>query len=154
MPMKISDFLSDRDVLVGVATSDKAQLLRQLSTHAAKELGLDPKSVSEPVERREALGSTGVGNGVALPHARVPNLKKPFGLLARLRHSIDFQAVDDQPVDIVFMLLIPEAADSTQLNVLACVARRLRDAETLRDVRRAADRESLFEAVAQPSVAS
>ena len=152
--MNISDFLSNRDVLIGVSASDKVRLLRQLSTHAANELGLDPNNVSEAVARREALGSTGVGNGVALPHARVSNLKQPFGLLARLKHGIDFEAVDDQPVDIVFLLLIPEAADSAQLNALACIARKLRNPEALRDVRRAADRESLFEAVAQPSVTS
>jgi nitrogen PTS system EIIA component len=139
---------------IGVSASDKDRLLRQLSFHAANELGLDPNDVSEAIARREELGSTGVGNGVAIPHARVSNLKKPFGLLARLRHSIDFQAVDDQPVDIVFMLLIPDAADSAQLNALACIARKLRDAETLRDVRRAGDRESLFDAITQPSVAS
>jgi len=125
--MNISDFLSNRDVLIGVSASDKVRLLRQLSTHAANELGLDPNNVSEAVARREALGSTGVGNGVALPHARVSNLKQPFGLLARLKHGIDFEAVDDQPVDIVFLLLIPEAADSAQLNALACIARKLRD---------------------------
>jgi PTS system nitrogen regulatory IIA component len=152
--MKIGDFLSNKDVLIGMSARDKDRLLRQLSTHAANELGLDPNKVSEAIAKREALGSTGVGNGVAIPHARVLNLKKPFGLLARLRHSIDFQAVDDQPVDIVFMLLIPDAADSAQLNALACIARRLRDAETLRDVRRAGNRESLFDAITQPSVAS
>lgn len=152
--MNISDFLSDRDVLIGVSAGDKARLLRQLSLHAANELGLDPNKVSEAIAKREALGSTGVGNGVALPHARVSNLKEPFGLLAQLKHSIDFEAVDDQPVDIVFMLLIPEAADSAQLNALACIARKLRDAETLRDARRAQDRESLFDAITQPSAAS
>jgi nitrogen PTS system EIIA component len=152
--MNIGDFLSNTDVLIGVSASDKDRLLRQLSFHAANELGLDPNDVSEAIARREELGSTAVGNGVAIPHARVSNLKKPFGLLARLRHSIDFQAVDDQPVDIVFMLLIPDAADSAQLNALACIARKLRDAETLRDVRRAGDRESLFDAITQPSVAS
>ena len=106
--------------------------LSQLATRAANELGLDPNNVSDAVAKREALGSTGVGYGVALPHARVSHLKMPFGLLARLKHSVDFEAVDDQPVDIVFLLLMPEAADSVQLNALACIARKLRDPETLR----------------------
>lgn len=152
--MNISDFLSRKDVLLSVSASDKAQLLSQLATRAANELGLDPNNVSDAVAKREALGSTGVGYGVALPHARVSHLKMPFGLLARLKHSVDFEAVDDQPVDIVFLLLMPEAADSVQLNALACIARKLRDPETLRYVRRAADRESLFDAITQPSVAS
>ena len=145
--MNISDFLSPTNVLLGVSVSDKARLLHQLSTHAANELGLDPNHVSEAIATREALGSTGVGNGVALPHARVSNLERPFGLLARLQHGIDFAAIDDQPVDIVFLLLIPEEAKGTQLNALACIARKLRDPAALQDVRRAPDRESLFEAI-------
>ena len=152
--MNIGDFLSNRDVLIGVSAGDKARLLRQLSLHAANELGLDPNKISEAIAKREALGSTGVGNGVALPHARVSNLKEPYGLLAQLKHSIDFEAVDDQPVDIVFMLLIPEAADSAQLNALACIARKLRDPGALREVRQAVDRESLFEAVTRPNFTS
>jgi len=152
--MNIGDFLSNRDVLIGVSAGDKARLLRQLSLHAANELGLDPNKISEAIAKREALGSTGVGNGVALPHARVSNLKDPYGLLAQLKHSIDFESVDDQPVDIVFMLLIPEAADSAQLNALACIARKLRDPGALREVRQAVDRESLFEAVTRPSFTS
>ena len=88
-----------------------------------------------------------MGNGVALPHARLAELKAPFGLLARLRRPIDFEAVDDQPVDIVFLLLLPEAANSEQLNALACVARALRNPETLQRIRLAANRETLFRVI-------
>ena len=105
--MKISDFLSPADVMLDVRASDKSRLLRQLSTQAAAEVGLDADEVSTQIAKREELGSTGVGNGVALPHARLKGLKAPFGLLARLRRGIDFEAIDDQPVDIVFLLLLP-----------------------------------------------
>ena len=91
---------------------------------------MNADEVSEQITKREELGSTGVGNGVALPHARLRGLKVPFGLLARLRQGIDFAAIDDQPVDIVFLLLLPETADGAQLNALACVARAMRDPET------------------------
>ena len=110
-------------------------------------LGLNADEVSTQIAKREELGSTGVGNGVALPHARLRGLKEPFGLLARLRRGIDFEAIDDQPVDIVFLLLLPDAPDDAQLNALACVARALRDPEALQRVRRATDRETLVRAI-------
>jgi PTS system nitrogen regulatory IIA component len=145
--MKISDFLSPADVVLDVRERDKTRLLRQLSNHAAAELGLNAGDVSTEIVKREELGSTGVGNGVALPHARLRGLNGPFGVLARLRHPIDFEAIDDQPVDVVFLLLLPNAPDDAQLNALACVARALRDPDTLRRIRGAPDREALYRAV-------
>jgi PTS system nitrogen regulatory IIA component len=146
--MKISDFLTPSHVMLDVRASDKSRLLYQLSTQAAAEAGLDAADVSKQIAKREELGSTGVGNGVALPHARLKGLKSPFGLLARLRHGIDFEAIDDQPVDIVLLLLLPDAADEAQLNALACAARALRDSEVLERVREASSREAIFRAVA------
>ncbi len=150
--MKISDLLSPADIMLDVRAKDKSRLLRELSTRAAAEVGLDADQVSEEIAKREELGSTGVGNGVALPHARLRGLKAPFGLLARLRQAIDFAAIDDQPVDIVFLLLLPKSADGAQLNALACVARVLRDPEALRRLRGASDNEALYRAIAEPSV--
>jgi PTS system nitrogen regulatory IIA component len=150
--MKISDLLSPADIVLDVRAKDKSRLLRELSTRAAAEVGLDADQVSEEIAKCEELGSTGVGNGVALPHARLRGLKAPFGLLARLRQAIDFAAIDDQPVDIVFLLLLPESADGAQLNALACVARVLRDPEALRRLRGARDNEALYRAIAEPSV--
>ena len=147
LPMKISDFLSPAHVMLDVRASDKSRLLHQLSTQAAVEVGLDAAEVSKQIAKREALGSTGVGNGVALPHARLKGLKSPFGLLARLHHGIDFEAIDDQPVDIVFLLLLPDAPNDAQLNALACAARALRGPEVLERVRGANDREAIFRAV-------
>jgi nitrogen PTS system EIIA component len=152
--MEITDFLSSADIVIDVRASDKARLLRQLSAQAASGLGLDPDEVSNLIIKREELGSTGVGNGVALPHARFPGLKAAFGLLARLRHGIDFEAIDDQPVDIVFLLLLPETGDGAQLNALASVARALRDPDALRRLRRASDAEAVYRAIADPSARS
>ena len=152
--MKIPDFLSPANVILDVRASDKSRLLQQLSSQAASELGLDPDEVSNQIAKREELGSTGVGNGVALPHARLRGLKAPFGLLARLRHGIDFEAIDGQPVDVVFLLLLPETGDSAQLNALASVARALRDPDALRRLRRASDGEALYRAIAEPSAQS
>ena len=105
------------------------------------------------IAEREELGSTGVGNGVALPHARLQNLRAPFALLARLSYGIDFEAIDGQPVDIVVLLLIPEGGDSAKRNALACVARAMRDPETRQRVRTVADREALFRAIAESGTA-
>ena len=151
--MKISDFLSPTQVMIDVKASDKSRLLEKLSTEAAVEAGLAADEVVREIAKREELGSTGVGNGVALPHARLPSLTTPFALFARLRHGIDFDAIDGEPVDIVVLLLIPEAGDSAKGNALACVARALRDTETLRKVRSAPDREALFSVIAGPSAA-
>jgi len=146
--MKISDFLLPSQVMIDVKASDKERLLEQLSMEAADVAGLPADEVAREIAKREELGSTGVGNGVALPHARLTSLKAPFALFARLRHAIDFDAIDGEPVDIVVLLLIPEAADSGKGNALACVARALRDTETLRKVRSAPDPEALYRVIA------
>ena len=145
--MKISDFLSPADVALDVRESDKTRLLQQLSSQAAAKVGLSANEVCTQITKREELGSTGVGNGVALPHARLRGLSTPFGLFARLRHGIDFEAIDSQPVNIVFLLLLPDGTGASQLNALASVARALRDPETLQRIRSAADRDSLFQAI-------
>jgi PTS system nitrogen regulatory IIA component len=149
--MKISDFLSPTNVKLDVRANDKTTLLRQLSAQAAAEAGLNPEDVTAQIVRREELGSTGVGDGVGLPHARFADLKAPLGLLARLRHGIDFDAVDDQPVDIVFLLLLPEATQGNQLNALAQVARTLRNAENLRRIRDATESSAVFRAIDEPN---
>ena len=148
--MKITDFLSPADVVLDVKTANKGQLLRLLATRAAASAGLDTDEVVTLILKREELGSTGVGNGVALPHARLAGIKAPFGLLARLRRGIDFEAIDDQPVDIVFLLLLPEMATGAQLNALACAARLLRNPVALSQVRGAANPDALFRAITEP----
>lgn len=148
--VKISDFLSLTQVMLDVRASNKAHLLQQLAAQAAAVLGLDANEVSEQLAKREELGSTGVGNGVALPHARLDGLKAPFGLLARLRQPIDFAAIDELPVDIVFLLLLPDAAEDTQLNALACVARALREQTVLQRIRGVGDRDTVFRALTEP----
>jgi PTS system nitrogen regulatory IIA component len=145
--MKINDFLSPARVNLNVRANGKADLLRELSHQAAAGAGLDADETALLIAKREELGSTGVGSGVGLPHARIAGLKAPFGLLACLRRAIDFDAVDDQPVDIVFLLLLPETANGEQVNALACVARALRNPETLRLLRKAADPVAAFQAI-------
>jgi len=127
--------------------------LRVCAYRTAAAAGLAADEVVREIAKREELGSTGVGNGVALPHAQLASLKAPFALLARLSYGIDFEAIDGEPVDIVVLLLIPEGGDSAKGNALACVARAMRDPETRQRVRTVADREALFRAIAESGTA-
>jgi PTS system nitrogen regulatory IIA component len=149
--MDIKDFLTPSDVLVGIRTSDKTRLLEDLCRRAASILKIDADKIRADILKREELGSTGLGGGVAIPHARIADIKKPFGLLARLKSAIEFDAIDRQPVDLVFLLLLPTAPAGEQLNALALVARTLRDADTARNARRATDPSGLYAAMAQSS---
>ena len=145
--MQIADFLSPDDTLCDVRAADKDRLLRELTGRAANALRLDAAVLADAIAQRERIGSTGMGDGIAIPHARIADLSKPFGLLARLRRAIDFAAIDGQPVDIVLLLLLPSAAHGEQLTALASVARRLRDAQVTADLRDAADGAALYRAI-------
>lgn len=149
MPMKIKDFLSAADVAIDLQASDKAALLKELASRAASALNLSPDAVSAEIEKRDELGSTGIGRGVSIPHARLREVKKAFGILVRLKRPIEFDAIDGQPVDLVFLLLLPAASQLDQLNVLAAVARRLRDAEVVRRMRSATSSIELYRAIAE-----
>jgi PTS system nitrogen regulatory IIA component len=145
--MKISDLLSPTDVMVDVRASNKRLLLQELATKAAASLGLRVDQVATCLLKREELGSTGIGHAVAIPHARLPDLQKPYGLLAKLKQPIDFDAIDGQEVDIVFVLLLPAAAENGQLGPLALVARTLRPPETLARMRAAKNTSELYSAI-------
>jgi len=145
--MKISDLLSPKDVLVDVRTSNKRQLLQEFAARAADSLGLRVDQVAPYLIKREELGSTGIGRGVAIPHARLPDLQRPYGLLAKLRHPIEFEAIDGQAVDIVFVLLLPAKVESGQLEALALVARVLRPPENLVRLRGAKNTSELYSAI-------
>ena len=145
--MKISEFLSPTETLLNVRASDKEQLLQELARKAAAKLNLPEDDIVSELLKREGLGSTGMGNGVAIPHARFQNIEKPFGIIAKLKQPIDFDAIDGQPVDIVFVLLLPAAAEREQLGALACVARKLRAADDLVQLRRAKNASELYAAL-------
>jgi PTS system nitrogen regulatory IIA component len=142
--MEIIDLIKPEQV-VSLRAGNKAQLLQELSRRAAKALGLEVQAILDPLTAREALGSTGVGQGVAVPHAKVPGLQHFFALFARLEKPLNFDAVDGQPVDLVLLLLIPAEGYSDHLAALACVARRLRDPEVARQLRANADPAALYE---------
>jgi PTS system nitrogen regulatory IIA component len=145
--MKISDLLSPADVMFDVRVLNKRLLLQELAAKAASNLGLGVAQVAPYLFKREEFGSTGIGGGVAIPHARLPDLQRPYGLLAKLRPPIEFDAIDGQAVDIVFLLLLPAIAENGQLGALALVARTLRPSEVLGRLRRAKDASELYSAI-------
>ena len=135
--MSIKDFLTKGRVVIDAPAVDKATVLAELSRRAAGAAGLPVEFVINEIRKRDELGSTGIGKGVALPHARLREVKKTVGVLTRLIKPVEFDAVDGEPVDIVFLLLLPAAAQLDQLNALAAAARKLRDPAVLAKLRAA-----------------
>ncbi|MEE7441627.1 PTS sugar transporter subunit IIA [Methylobacterium oryzae] len=141
--MSVDRILAPSDALVGLRAAGKGALLEELARRAAGALGLTPEAILPALIRRESLG---VGDGIALPHARLEGIARPYGILARLRDPIDFDAVDARPVDLVVLLLLPAVAEGETLNALACVARRLRDPGAAAAMRAARDAAALYAA--------
>ena len=146
--MKISDLLSPGDVMIDVRALQKRLLMQELAARTAAGLGLPADQVASYLIKREDLGSTGIGRGVAIPHARLPDLQRPHGLLAKLKQPVDFDAIDGQAVDLVFVLLLPAAAEHEALGALALVARTLRSADNLARLRGAKNASELYSAIA------
>jgi PTS system nitrogen regulatory IIA component len=147
--MPVLEFLSPEAVVAGLRAASKKQALHELSAHAARLTGLDPRLVFETLLQRERLGSTGIGEGVAIPHGKIAGVERMFGLVARLDRPIDFEALDAQPVDVLFVLLAPEGAGADHLKALARVARALREPGMLDRIRAARDSEALYALLTQ-----
>ncbi len=135
--MELADMIEMRNILLGLSITSKAELLRNLSGLAAERTGIGASVILDVLANRERLGSTGIGNGVAIPHGNVPNLTAPFRLLVRLQRSIDYEAIDGLPVDLVFLALSPLEKGSSHLNLLAEIARNARSEIWLQAVRQA-----------------
>ena len=115
--------------------NSKKQLLQELAAKASKLTGLPEREIFDVILQRERLGSTGVGNGIAIPHGKLNNLPSIIGIFARLETPVDFEALDDQPVDLVFLLLAPEGAGADHLKALSRIARVLRDQDMVAKIR-------------------
>jgi PTS system nitrogen regulatory IIA component len=139
----LHDLLRADAVLERESATTRKMLFQHLAAVAARSYGVDAAIVTEALGAREKLGSTGFGRGVATPHARVPGLPRVCGVFARLANPIDFAAVDDLPVDIVFLLLSPPDAGADHLKALARVSRMLRDSSFVDKLRGAGSRDAL-----------
>lgn len=123
----LQDLLSSEAIAPALKAANKKQAIQQLANHAAALWRLADRDVFDALLQRERLGSTGIGNGIAIPHGKLPAVQRPVGLFARLEKPIDFESVDGEPVDLIFLLLAPEEAGADHLKALARVARVLRD---------------------------
>jgi PTS system nitrogen regulatory IIA component len=152
--MELADILSEDAVVICSDIKSKSELLKQLSDCAARVTGQDAATIFEAVNDREMLGSTGLGNGIAIPHGKYVGLPGVVAVFARVDPAIEFEAVDDQPVDIVVMLLAPLGAGADHLKALARVARMLRTDQVLARLRSSHDAREIYEVLTQPLPAS
>jgi nitrogen PTS system EIIA component len=152
--MLLTDLVASDAIIPALNVTSKKQVLQELAAKAAALSGQSERAILEALQQRERLGSTGVGNGIAIPHGKLPKLNKLFGLFVRLERPVDFEALDGQPVDLIFLLLAPEAAGADHLKALARVARLLRDGEIARKLRDSRDAEALYAVLAMPSASA
>ena len=147
--MNINQMLDDNSFLINFEATSKKQMLSELCKLANKKFNLNERTLLENLTKREKLGSTAVGNGIAIPHANVSEINEPKVLVASLSQGLDFNAADDQPVDIIFLLLAPDNAGSEHLQALALVSRLLRNNELTNKLRGCKSPESAMMVITQ-----
>jgi nitrogen PTS system EIIA component len=149
--MTLADIIDARAVLPAVKAQNKKQLLQELSHTMGSIVATDHRLVFETLNRREKLGSTGLGQGIAIPHGRLPNINRVYGLFARLIHPVDFESIDGVPVDLVFVLLAPDHAGADHLTALARISRIARQPEILAKLRGTETAEGLYSILTEPA---
>src|SRR5580704_12938650 len=152
--MRFNDLIAPNAILPALKVNNKKQVLQELAARAATLTGQNERAIFDLLIQREKLGTTAIGNGIAIPHLKMPTLTRLFGLFARLDRAVDFDALDNQPVDLVFLLLAPEAAGADHLQALARIARLLRDQTVVHKLRATHDAESLYAVLAIPSASA
>ncbi len=141
--MALNDLVDVPAIMPALKASSKKQVLQLLAERASAISGIPERDIFETILQREKLGSTGVGNGIAIPHGKLAGVKGISGVFARLETPVDFEALDDQPVDLVFLLLAPEGAGADHLKALSRIARVLRDTDTVAKIRGTRDAQAI-----------
>jgi nitrogen PTS system EIIA component len=149
--MQLSEIIDIKGILPALKVTNKRQLLQELAHQAAKRTKLDSRQIFEGLLHRERLLSTGLGQGTAIPHGKFVGLDRVHGFFARLVVPIDFESVDDQPVDLVFLLLSPESASGDHLTALARISRVLRDNQIVQKLRGTEDAAGLYAILTEPA---
>ena len=142
--MALTDLLSTDAIFSALRVNGKKQALQEMSERAAQVSGLPAREIFDALLQRERLGSTGVGDGIAIPHGKLAKCTRIFGIFARLDRAIDFEALDGLPVDLIFLLIAPESAGADHLKALAGIARVLRDPEMAAQLRATRDASALY----------
>ena len=150
--MDLADLIAPEAVYPSLKAKTKKQALQDVAQKAAALTGIDARDILDTLLQRERLGSTGVGRGIAIPHGRLPALKSIVSVFARLDEPIDFEALDNEPVDLIFLLLAPEHAGADHLKALARISRLLREPSTIERLRASRDRAALYSVLTEPAV--
>ncbi|MGE0658430.1 MAG: PTS IIA-like nitrogen regulatory protein PtsN [Reyranellaceae bacterium] len=142
--MEIADLIGPDSVIADLRATSKKQALQELAERAAALTQLHERQIFDVLLERERLGTTGVGNGIAIPHGKLAGLKRLHGVFARLSTPIDFESIDERPVDLIFLLLAPETAGADHLKALARVSRLLRDQTVCEKLRKTETADALY----------
>ena len=142
--MNIVDILKVDGIIPRLNAGSKKQALQELSKRAAQMTGVGERQIFDVLLERERLGTTGVGHGIAIPHGKLPQIDRLYGLFGRLESPIDYDSIDEEPVDLIFLLLAPEGAGADHLKALSRVSSRLRDRTVCEKLRGTADRDGLY----------
>jgi PTS system nitrogen regulatory IIA component len=145
--MALSELVAPQAVIASLKVGSKKQALQELAAKASDITGRPEREIFDVLMQREKLGSTALGAGIAIPHGKLPKLDRIYGVFARLERPIDFEALDGQPVDLVFVLLAPESAGADHLKALSRIARLLRDPQLANQLRDASDAEAIHTAI-------
>lgn len=142
--MPLNDLIQANAIVPSLKVSTKKQALQEISERAAEISGLTAREIFDALLQRERLGSTGVGGGIAIPHGKLPRAGRIFGLFARLERPIDFESLDGEPVDLIFLLIAPESSGADHLKALSRIARALRNPSLTSRLRATRDASGLF----------
>ncbi len=142
--MTLTDLITRDAIIPSLKAVSKKQALQELSEVAARQCGLPAREIFDALIQRERLGSTGIGNGIAIPHGKLAKVERIFGVFARVDKPIDFEALDSEPVDLILLLIAPESAGADHLKALARAARLLRSQSTTAKLRATRDAGMLF----------
>src|SRR5262245_1014521 len=149
--MEINDLITPRSVVAQLRATTKKQVLQELAKRGSAMTGIHERTIYDVLTERERLGSTGIGMGVGIPHGRLPGLDTLYGIFVRLDRPIPFDAIDDRPVDLIFLLLAPEGAGADHLKALAKVSRLLRDRTVCEKLRGTESADALYALLVEPS---
>ncbi len=152
--VEISELISPDSVIANLKATSKKQALQELAARAATVSGMGERLIFDTLLERERLGTTGVGRGIAIPHGKLADLEQIHAVFARMAQPVDFDAIDDEPVDLIFLLLAPESAGADHLKALARVSRLLRDQSTCGKIRGADNTEAIYALLCDASISS
>ncbi len=142
--MKIANIINQKSIYLDIKAGSKRQLLQELAEKASALCGIDERTIFDALLERENLGTTGFGGGTALPHARLENLDKIYGIFMRLSSPMNYEAIDNKPIDLVFMLISPDSSGADHLTALAQISRLLKDENSCEKLRRAKNEDEAY----------